>query len=164
MNGRIENQSNELNVGRAGEYLVMVDLISKGFKCFLTDQGINYDIVVDYNGRLIKLQVKATQRPRILQQRYVTPVYQFGIRRAGKGGKRQYDPKEFDGFALAVLDVRQVGYMFFREKMNRTVLVRDCRQREKYQQKGKRASYLDEITFERFLIDYEKSTKQNTVL
>ena len=39
--------SNELQKGKAGEYLVCADLILKGFVAFISEQGLPYDVVLD---------------------------------------------------------------------------------------------------------------------
>ena len=43
------NNNNDLMIGVAGEHLVCFDLITKGFTCFMTEQGLPYDIVADIN-------------------------------------------------------------------------------------------------------------------
>lgn len=50
----------ELHIGRAGEYVAAADLLLKGFDCFHAAQGMPYDLVVDYESWLFKIQVKAT--------------------------------------------------------------------------------------------------------
>ena len=36
--------SKELNLGRAGEYLAMFDILQKGYQCFDSGQGATYDL------------------------------------------------------------------------------------------------------------------------
>ena len=56
--------SRELNIGRAGEYLVLADLLLKGYQTFDSGQGVDYDIVLENkNRKLIKIQVKTTTKP-----------------------------------------------------------------------------------------------------
>ena len=143
-------ESKELTIGRAGEHLVMFDLLSKGYKCFMTDQGNNYDIVLEYKNKLIRLQVKTTQKPMLMNKEYKTKSYLFHVRRAGRGGKRYYSVKEFEGFALATLDTKSVYYYNFNNSIKRTLIFRDRRFNYRVNA-GKIAPYLDEFTLERFL-------------
>jgi len=103
---------NDLQAGKVGEYLVCADLILKGYIAFLSEQGLSYDIVFDYKGGLIRLQVKTTRRPKAMPQRKnYTPVYRFNIRRMGKQGRRRYTSEDVDLFALVALDTRTIGYI-----------------------------------------------------
>mgnify|MGYP001340458250 CR=1 FL=1 len=49
-----------MEVGRAGEYLVMADLLLNGWVAYPTSQGVPYDIAVDIGERVIRVQVKST--------------------------------------------------------------------------------------------------------
>ena len=44
--------SDDLEVGKAAEHLVCADLITSGYRAFLSDQGLPYDILVDIDGRV----------------------------------------------------------------------------------------------------------------
>jgi hypothetical protein len=104
----------ELEVGKAAEHLVVADLILLGRRAYLSDQGLPYDVVVDIDGRLIRLQVKATRKPKPIPQRAVREAaYMFHTRRGGKGGQRRYSAIHFDMLALVALDIRQIAYMAF---------------------------------------------------
>lgn len=111
----MENIS-DLQIGKAGEYLVCADLIMRGYVAYLSEQGLSYDVVVDIKGRLVRLQVKTTRTVRAIPQRKnFTPAYLFHIRRAGKGGHRNYNGDEFDGMALVALDTRMIAYIKMEE-------------------------------------------------
>jgi hypothetical protein len=113
----------DLEVGKAAEHLVVADLILGGFRAYLSDQGLPYDVVIDMDGRLLRLQVKSTRTLRAVPQRAVhTPGYLFHCRRAGKKGRRRYSEREFDLLALVALDVRAIAYMPFRGAANVIVL------------------------------------------
>lgn len=142
--------SKELNIGRAGEYLVMFDLLSKGYQAFLTDQGVSYDVVLDLGYRLVRLQVKTTQKPSKMNKEYANNVYLFNVRRAGRRGLRSYETHEFDGFALVALDRKTVYYYPFKEKICRTLLFR--LNTETYKVKtGQVSPYIEGFTLEKFL-------------
>ena len=105
-------QSKELQVGKAGEYLVCADLILKGFVAFPSEQGLPYDVLLDNGNRIIKIQVKTTSAPRVIpQRRKETKCYIFNIKRHGKNNQVRYDPGDTDVFALVCLDTRQIGYI-----------------------------------------------------
>ena len=142
--------SKELQVGKAGEYLAMADLLLNDRQAFLTDQGLPYDLVFELGDRLIKIQVKSTRSLKILNRGYKNKVYSFHVRRAGKNGSRVYDSNEFDGYALVTLDTRSVYYVPFTERINRTWLFRDKNTQYKTTNQ-KTAPYIQDFTLERFL-------------
>jgi hypothetical protein len=104
--------SNELQIGKAGEYLVCADLIMKGFVAFPSEQGLPYDVLMDNGIRLLRIQVKTTMEPRIIPQRAKeSQAYIFNVKRHGKNNSQRYDDNEVDIFALVCLDTRKVGYL-----------------------------------------------------
>ena len=116
--------SKQLQIGKAGEYLVCADLIMKGFIAFPSEQGLPYDIILDTGERILKVQVKTTEKPRLVQQRSnPIPAYVFSIKRAGSEGRTRYDEKEIDLFALVCLDTMQIGYLTNKE-MPTTINIR----------------------------------------
>lgn len=102
----------DLDIGKVGEHLVCADLILKGYKAHLSDQGLPYDVIADVNGKLLKIQVKTTRGVRPIPQRFkYTPAYLFHIKRCGKGGKKKYQSYDFDVMALVALDKNIIGYI-----------------------------------------------------
>lgn len=117
----------DLQVGKAGEYLVCADLIMQGYIAYLSEQGLRYDIVADINGRLIRIQVKTTIKYKAIPQRkeYI-PSYLFNVRRCGKGGRKKYKKNEVDLFAFVALDRKLIGYVPFNKiKTTMTFRVKD---------------------------------------
>lgn len=107
-------KSQELTIGRAGEYLVLADVLLHGYQAFETGQGVSYDMIIQHEEHLIRTQVKTTQAIKtwgssIYQK--TTPSYHFHIRRAGKGRKRIYNKNEFDLFAFVLLDANKIAYL-----------------------------------------------------
>lgn len=96
-----------LQQGKAAEHLVCCDLIMQGYNVFLADQGCEFDIVIDANGRLYKVQVKSTFKMKIYDR--AKYVYRFGTRR-GKGGKQRTRTIDCDFYAFVALDIRKVSY------------------------------------------------------
>jgi hypothetical protein len=110
--GKVDAVVTDLALGVAGEHLVCADLLLKGYNAFLTDQNCPYDVAVEVNGSLIRVQVKTTRTVRPIPQRKAhTPAYLFHIRRCGKGGRRSYDESDLDVMALVALDVREIAYL-----------------------------------------------------
>ena len=130
--------SKQLQIGKAGEYLVCADLILKGFIAFPSEQGLPYDVLLDTGEKLLKVQVKTTEKARLVQQRN-NPIsaYIFSIKRAGTNGKTRYEEKEIDLFALVCLDTMQIGYLTNKE-MPTTINIRvDALRGSYYDEKGK---------------------------
>lgn len=106
-------QSKELQTGKAGEYLVCADLILKGFIAFPSEQGLPYDVLLDNGKKLLRVQVKTTEKPRIVTQRK-SPLecYMFNVKRHGnRNNLRIYKDNEIDIFALVCLDTKEIGYL-----------------------------------------------------
>ena len=100
--------SNELQLGKAGEHLVCADLILKGYTTYLSDQGIPYDVVLDYEHKLYRVQVKSTQK--FIDIRGCS-CYNFSCAYTGKNGKQYAYVSDFDIMALVALDTKQVAYI-----------------------------------------------------
>ena len=138
--------SNELQIGKAGEYLACADLIMKGLVAFPSEQGLPYDVLVDTGKRLLRVQVKTTTAPRIVPQRAKDSyAYIFTIKRHGKRNTQIYDDGEVDIFALVCLDTRLVGYLR-NEEMPTTV---------NFRVDSLRGTYYDEKGIQ----DYEKAVE-----
>jgi hypothetical protein len=102
----------DLQLGKAGEYLTIADLILSGYVAFPSEQGLPFDVVCDVAGRLIKIQVKTTRSPVALTQRVARKsAYLFHVMRSGKGGKTRYECCDVHIFALVALDIRAIAYI-----------------------------------------------------
>jgi len=91
--------------------MVCADLILGGHVAFPSEQGLPYDVVFDYNGKMLKVQVKTTRLPRNLQRKNPVQGYVFNIKRRGKGNKARTTNLTCDIFALVALDSKVIGYM-----------------------------------------------------
>jgi len=142
--------SKELSLGRAGQYIVLADLLCRGVQAFDTGEGVGYDIVADLKGKLIRLQVKTTQKMRILND-HANPIYFFHLKRAGKNGNKFYKQGDFDAFALVAMDRREVFYLPFDDKVgSNSVCIRDKEINYLKQRSGgkKNGLYFQDLTFE----------------
>ena len=137
----------------------MADLLVNGLCCFMTGSGMNYDLIIEKSGKFIRIQVKTTKQPALMNREYVTPVYLFNARRAGKGGNRFYDLKEFDAYAFVALDTKQIAYIPFVEKVRKTVILRDRRRKYKVNV-GKVASYIDEHPISKLMEYFNETNNQ----
>lgn len=150
----MENIS-DLQAGKAGEYLVCADLIIKWHIAFLSEQGLPFDVVMEYNNRLIKVQVKSTRQLRPLIQRK-TPinVYQFNIKRCGKGNKKRIDDLSCDIFALVALDTKEIGYMANKD-VKQTMNFRPAHLKGTYKDENTKrlitGTYLSDLTLQKAL-------------
>ena len=148
-------ESKELNIGTAGEHLVVVDLLLKNVPAFLTGQGMPYDVVADWKGRLLKIQVKTTIQKRLIKQR-ANPIYFFHIKRTGKDGKNNYKIGDFDIFALVALDIRTVFYLPFNSLIkSSSICIRDRDIDYSGNRGGGRPSnlYYQDLTWEKYAKD-----------
>lgn len=126
-----------MQIGKAGEYLVCSELIMMGYIAYPSEQGLPYDVVMDYNGRLLKLQVKTTRGLRnVLQRKNPTKAYQFNIKRCGKNNKQLHKNESVDFFALVALDTKQIGF----------ILNKDVRQTMAFRPDILKGTYKDENT------------------
>lgn len=102
--------SAELQLGKAAEHLVVVDLLLKGYSAFLSDAGSPFDVVLLHNDCLLTIQVRATRLPK-MRRRAVTPSYHFGLRQGkGRHGKPHLD-RGIDLYAFVTLDTRAIAYL-----------------------------------------------------
>ena len=142
--------SKELNIGRAGQYIVLADLLCRGVQAFDTGEGVNYDVVADCGGKLIRLQVKTTQKMRVLHT-HANPIYFFHLKRTGKNGNKFYAIGDFDAFALVAMDRREVFYLPFDESVgSNSVCIRDKEIQYSKQRAGgkKNGLYFQDLTFD----------------
>jgi len=106
------SKSNELQTGKAGEYIVCADIIIKGLIAYPSEQGLPYDVVIDNGKRLLKCQVKTTLAPRKIPQRLKENyAYIFNVSRHGKNNVKRYGQNDVDLFALVELENRTVVYV-----------------------------------------------------
>lgn len=137
----------DLELGKAAEHLVAADLILQGYPAFLSDQGLPYDVIVEAEGRLLRVQVKATRGQRSVPQRKLErPGYLFHHKRAGKRGSRAYEGHEFDLYAFVAMDVRAIAYLPYRLSPTNCLILRPPGQEPAAH--ASRAQNIDQMPFE----------------
>lgn len=105
---------NALEMGKAAEHLVCADLILSGYRAFLSDQGLPYDLVLDLDGHLIRVQVKSSGRRKnvnALSKGRPRHAYVFHARRRGKNGAKRLTNADCDILAFVALDIGVVAYI-----------------------------------------------------
>ncbi len=99
--------SKELQTGKAGEHLVCFDLISKGFNAFLSDQGLPFDLILEHEGQIKRIQVKSCSFRGNGSR--TKNIYKFNLR-YGKHGRALVLKNEVDIYAFVALDIKQIAY------------------------------------------------------
>lgn len=102
-----------LLIGKAAEHIVCADLLLAGYHAFLADQGSPFDVVAVAQGRLWRVQVKATQQAKNVNAKGRNPrvAYTWSVRRRGRdGGADRLSREHCDLVALVALDARIVAW------------------------------------------------------
>lgn len=102
-----------LEIGKAGEHLVCADLILQGYRAFLSDQGLPYDVLVDDGRKLHRVQVKSSLAPKNVNSkgRNERIAYSWSVRRRGKDGASRLTNDDCDIVAFVALDTGEVAYL-----------------------------------------------------
>lgn len=139
---------NDLQIGKVGEYLVCADIILQGFVAFPSEQGLHYDVVIDVNGKMLRVQVKTTRTYRRVPQREKrTDAYLFNCRRCGKGGRHSYKDEDIDIMAFVAVEDKLIGYLPI-SKVRQTMIFRT----KKLEYPGnKSGTYIEDLTLEKCL-------------
>lgn len=146
----LENIS-DLMIGHAAEHIVCTDLLLGGYKAFLTEQICPYDVIVEVNNKLLRVQVKATRTHKTMPQRVNQfPAYLWHVKRAGKSGKRHYSGDEFDILALVAIDTKQIAYMLANETKLTVVIRPDSAP------PNTRSKLFADFTFDKLLVKLNK--------
>lgn len=106
------NPSTANILGKSGEHLVCSDILAHNIPCFIVEGKSHYDLIADLNGKLLKIQVKATATYKNCPNREnATPAYMFNARKYGKGGRLSYQKGDADIVAYVALDKKKIAYM-----------------------------------------------------
>lgn len=138
--------SNELQLGKAGEHIVCSDLILQGYNAFMADQGLPYDVLVDVNGSIQKIQVKSTLKL-VKPFKRQPHVYRFQMRR----GRTRYTKRtpispDVDCYAFVVLNDKKVAYLPTKQIVGKNGMILqtiDFRNRDIQYVRSKMGRYFD---------------------
>jgi len=97
-----------IRLGKAGEHFVCFDLLMQGYSAFLADKDSSYDIVVEVENTLKRVQVKTTAN--IKSYSHSKDTYRYSTRRA-KGARKRFDIDEVDVFAFVATDIQKICYI-----------------------------------------------------
>ena len=115
--------SKELQLGKAGEHLVCFDLIRKKHNAFLADQGLPYDVLVDMNGKIKRIQVKTCSSAG--DKGKSKNVYRFSLRSA-KGANRAIKADKVDYIAFVFMDKKVIQYILAKDIMADNGYLKQC--------------------------------------
>jgi hypothetical protein len=114
----------DMRNGKAAEHLVLADLLLRGYDAFLAGEGLHYDVLVNIDNKILKLQVKSITRPSASRKgrRNVGPVYRFTTSSAVYiNNKYKYKPKtkycDVDIWVFVALDLKIISYVTTKEFM-----------------------------------------------
>lgn len=108
----VQEKNSTMEIGKAAEHLVVADLLLQGYQCYLSDQALPYDLVVDHHGTFIRIQCKAACFPRNVNAKGKSEkiAYTWNVRRRGKFQTKRLSAKECQVVALVAVDVKQIAY------------------------------------------------------
>lgn len=105
------------SIGAAAVHFVCADVLLSGHQAFLAAESLRYDMVIDRDGRLFRVQVKGCSRATIRGARPAAPSsYTFNTsrnRQLSTGATRYlsgYRDTQIDILAAVALDIRVVAY------------------------------------------------------
>lgn len=139
VNGIFFMSKNKFNIQRAtsfgkiGEHLAMADLLFNGYDAFLVNDPTSpFDLLLNYNGNLVKVQVKSSVGPRFGNKiKCQVPSYFFNLSQRGCGRKKTYLYDDVDMFALVCIKTKNVSYIPY-SKRTGTFCLRDPTHRGDY--------------------------------
>lgn len=147
---RCESKYN-MYIGKVGQHLVCADLLLKGYKAFIADEGLSYDVLLDIDSSLKKIQVKTTQG--LISTKKQKNIYRFYLK-MGKNTKQKYIKNSFDILAVVCLDINKIGYVksddLLDESGNKYKSLIEFKDKDKNKQLYK-TKYIQDFTIEKIL-------------
>ena len=108
------NQNKNVARGEVGEYLALAELNLNQLLSHRVDKA-PYDIIIDANNSLIKVQEKVGHLPKNWRTK---KIYDDRVRfrtYKGSGAKIKYNENEVDLFAFVDIDSKSVAWLHFNE-------------------------------------------------
>ena len=97
------------NIGLVGEYLTAADLVERGCACSFAAAGLPYDLIVEWDGALFRVQVKSNARPQSHGSYRFRGTHAYAAEGWKSTGLDAYEGK-CDLFAFVALDRRFILY------------------------------------------------------
>jgi len=136
--------------GVAAEHLVIAQLNQQGFSAFLAGCGLRYDVVVDINGRLLRVQVKSTLK-QIYEHGHKHPTYKFNLAKGERSKPISAD--EVDVVALVACDSGDIAYLPAKRCSAATIKIRPAGSQDNNW--SKRRNKIDQLSFKKCLEELE---------
>jgi len=105
----VQYSSEEIQIGKAGQFFCCYKLTIQGFNAWIAPEGLPYDVVVDDNGDLYRIQVKTTALP-LRDVGKSKDIYRFDTRKR-KGHRARYNINDCDYFAFVSLDIEEIAFI-----------------------------------------------------
>lgn len=131
--------------GLAAEHLVASDLCRQGYAAYLVASHLQYDVVVDVAGRLLRVQVKSCKSAQ-LDAGHKHPCYKFRI---GKHGRQKISSLTADVVALVASDTGHIAYLSTSNLPGYCLKLRPAGSQPN--QWSKKAYNIDELPFSKLL-------------
>ena len=104
-------------LAKTGEYLVAFEFVIRGFDVSLAAEGLPYDLLADFGGRIVRVQVKTASAPSD-DGRYSFSTSPCSHKSAKRS--RRYAAADVDLFALVAADIRRVVFLTAEEVVRLT--------------------------------------------
>ncbi len=104
-----------IKFGIAGEYFVCADLLLQGFNAFPSGGSLllPYDVIVEANNNLYKIQVKSSET--FSEYKQHKNVMSYRMRKCRQGNKRSLGIKEIDFIAFVFFPLQTTAYLSIKE-------------------------------------------------
>lgn len=145
--------------GLSAEFLVCSDLCKQGYLAHMASAGGRYDVIVDVDNKLLRIQVKSTAQM-IYEYGHKNPTYKFNLAKGVRS--KLINPAEVDIVALVAVDCAGIAYLPAKECSTKTIKIRPAgAPLTAWQKKSNR---IDELSFSKVLEELSKDedTKQDT--
>lgn len=87
--------------------MVCADLMRKGYVVFPVPDQLHYDLLMDLDGRFVRIQCKTTDRPATHRSIRHKNLYQWALRT----NATTYTKADIDLVALVALDTNTIAYL-----------------------------------------------------
>lgn len=106
-------QSKQKQLGLAGEYLVCADLLSQGFDAAHISVETDWDVVVNWQGECIRIQVKTTKSYKPNKAGIDTAHFTLSkrYRNGNCRDEKKYIGLKLDYIACVVLSTKEIAYI-----------------------------------------------------
>lgn len=146
-----------LEIGKAGEHLVVADLLISGYNAFLTDKGNSHDIIFETKDGFKTIEVRSTLTSYTYKGKdFKKDMYIFHLKK-GRGSTKRFK-KIPDYLALCVISKNLIAYIPTIQLMRdgKMIMVIQFRDKNENGLKGRMYSNgkVRTLTWSKYLQDY----------